>query len=180
MSRIINVVLYSIAVLIAISIIKTVTETKFDSLREQQYNKPTVVSLAVRERQLDCLALNIYREAGNESFEGKVAVAQVTLNRVVSPEFPEDICGVVYEKNVFVTKTVCQFSWYCDVKARTRPIDQQSYEESYLVAKKVLLEGFRLDILNDALFYHADYVKPHWPNFKRVVQIGRHIYYTKA
>ena len=62
-------------------------------------------------RQLECLAINIYREAGYEPFEGKVAVAQVTMNRVLHEEFPSDVCQVVYQKNIFYQRLVCQFSW---------------------------------------------------------------------
>jgi spore germination cell wall hydrolase CwlJ-like protein len=128
------------------------------------------------EQSLDCLAINIYREAGNEPFEGKVAVAQVTLNRTESGKFPDTVCGVVYQKNKFMEKIVCQFSWYCDRIHRTRPINRQSYDESYTVAKKVLLEGFRLPSLEDALYYHADYVNPNW-RLKRITKIGNHIFY---
>jgi spore germination cell wall hydrolase CwlJ-like protein len=46
------------------------------------------------------------------------------------------------------------------------------------VAKKVLLEGFRLPSLEDALFYHADYVNPRW-KLDRITQIGTHIFYKQ-
>lgn len=128
------------------------------------------------DRTLECLAMNIYKEAGNESFEGKVAVAQVTLNRVDHPAFPKEVCGVVYQKNVIMEKVVCQFSWHCDTVQKTRPVNKALYDESYAVAKKVLLEGFRLDSLKDALYYHADYVNPNWPH-KRIAKVGSHIFY---
>lgn len=136
------------------------------------------VSTKVIEERLSCLALNIYREAGYEPFEGKVAVAQVTLNRVEHPAFPKDVCGVVYQKTFFMEKVVCQFSWYCDSQHRARPINNAAYKESYEVAKKVMLEGFRLDGLKDALYYHADYINPKW-NLKKIAKIGRHIFYTE-
>lgn len=134
------------------------------------------VTLKERERQLDCLAQNIYYEAGSESFEGKAAVAQVTLNRVASGKFPNDICKVVYQKNVVIDKVVCQFSWYCEQPARKNYVNVARFEESEAVAKKVLLEGFRLDGLKDALYYHADYVTPGW-KLDKVGKIGRHIFY---
>jgi spore germination cell wall hydrolase CwlJ-like protein len=132
---------------------------------------------AERTRQLECLALNIYREAGYEPFEGKVGVAQVTLNRVASPDFPNDVCQVVYQKNVVYQRVICQFSWYCDQVHRNRPINPNAYQESMDVAKKVLLEGFRLPGLTDALYYHADYVSPGWRNKEKIVKIGAHIFY---
>jgi spore germination cell wall hydrolase CwlJ-like protein len=73
-------------------------------------------------------------------------------------------------------KVICQFSWHCDSAARTRPVNKEAYNESYAVAKKVLLENFRLDILKDALYYHATYVNPRWP-LEKIGKIGQHIFY---
>lgn len=137
---------------------------------------PSDVTAQVRQRQLECLAKNIYYEAASEPFEGKVAVAQVTLNRSTHSDFPSDICRVIYQKNIIYEKIVCQFSWYCDRRNQLKPIHQEAYAESMIVAKKVLLEGFRLPSLVDALYYHADYVNPGW-NRQRITKIGRHIFY---
>jgi len=135
------------------------------------------ITSKVRERQLTCLARNIYHEAGSEPFEGKVAVAQVTINRANSDgKFPGDICKVVYQKNVFYDKVLCQFSWVCDRSGKFVPKHIDIYEESMEVAKRVLLEGFRLPSLTDALYFHADYVNPGWKK-QRVAKIGRHIFY---
>ena len=134
------------------------------------------ITAAVRERQLACLAKNIYYEAGSEPFEGKVAVAQVTLNRVESGKFPGDICRTIYQKNVIYDKVVCQFSWTCDRITGPKPIHSVNYEQSMDAAKKVLLEGFRLPSLTHALYYHADYVNPKWGK-EKVAKIGRHIFY---
>jgi spore germination cell wall hydrolase CwlJ-like protein len=142
------------------------------------FSSTTTVTLKERERQLQCLAQNIYWEAASEPFEGKVAVAQVTLNRASSSKFPNDICQVVYQKNVFYEKVVCQFSWYCEHNHKVKPVHQQFYTESEAVAKKVLLEGFRLDGLKEAMYYHADYVNPKWKK-EKVATIGRHIFYKE-
>ena len=143
---------------------------------DRLYAAPAAASLKEREKQLQCLTQNIYWEAASEPFEGKVAVAQVTLNRASHEQFPNDVCQVVYQKNVFYQKVVCQFSWYCENNHKIKPIHKQAYEESEAVAKKVLLEGFRLDSLNEALYYHADYVNPKWRK-QKVAVIGRHIFY---
>jgi len=127
-------------------------------------------------RQLDCLTRNIYWEAASEPFEGKVAVAQVTMNRVASGRFGDSVCGVIYQKNVFYEKVICQFSWVCETTHKTRPVYQPLWAESEIVAKKVLLENFRLPGLKEALFYHADYVSPGWKKPK-IDKIGRHIFY---
>lgn len=150
---------------------------KFDYLRQVNGNLPdSYVSAAQRTQELECLTKNIYWEAANEPFEGKVGVAQVTLNRVQSGKFANSVCGVVYQKNVFYQKVVCQFSWYCEGNHKTRAIHRPLWNESEEVAKKVLLEGFRLPALKDALFYHADYISPGW-KLPKIEQIGRHIFY---
>ena len=134
------------------------------------------VTAAEKTKQLECLTRNIYWEAASEPFEGKVGVAQVTLNRVESGKFASSVCGVVYQKNVFYEKVVCQFSWYCENASKIRPIHKEMWKESEEVAKKVLLENFRLPSLKNALYYHADYVNPGWQKPK-IEKIGRHIFY---
>lgn len=150
---------------------------KLDSLRNEATLEPSQVTAEVRTKQLDCLARNIYHEAGNEPFEGKAAVAQVTLNRAESGKFPNDICKVVYQKNVVYEKVLCQFSWYCEQATISRPKNQAVYNQSMEAAKKVLLEGFRLPSLTHAMYYHADYVNPKW-NKEKVATVGRHIFYS--
>jgi spore germination cell wall hydrolase CwlJ-like protein len=136
----------------------------------------TNITAEMRERQLACLAKNIYHEAGYEPFEGKVAVAQVTINRTKSGQFPDDVCQTIYQKNVVYSKVICQFSWACDRDTGVRPINKGAYNESMEVAKKVLLEGFRLPSLAGALYYHADYINPGW-NRQKIAHIGHHIFY---
>lgn len=160
----------------AVTSYKLQNEASVMSVAEAAQHRKSYVSAKNVDRTLECLAMNIYKEAGNQSFEGKVAVAQVTLNRVDHPDFPKEVCGVVYQKNVFMQKVVCQFSWYCDTAYKNRAVDKDMYQESYAVAKKVLLEGFRLDSLKDAIYYHADYVNPRWPH-EKITKIGAHIFY---
>ena len=128
-------------------------------------------------KQILCMAKNLYYEAAMEPFEGKLAVAQVTINRANSGQFPNDICAVVYQKSVIYEKVVCQFSWYCEQPTRMKPVHADAYNESYAVAKKVLLENFRLDGLKRAMYYHADYVNPRWGK-EKIAKIGHHIFYS--
>lgn len=148
---------------------------KVDDLQTRNIN-PEYMTASEVEKSLDCLAINIYREAAHEPFEGKVAVAQVTLNRVNSNKFPKDVCSVVYQKSRFTERVICQFSWYCDSTHRNRPINQELYDESYRVAKMVFLEDFKLESLKKALYYHADYVSPNW-KLKKITKVGTHIFY---
>ena len=129
------------------------------------------------ESEIRCLAKNIYYEAGNESFDGKLAVAQVSVNRMRSGKFPDTICGVVKQKTHWQGRTVCQFSWFCTAKGRApAPINSENYQESLEIAKRVLLEGLGLRQLKDALYFHATHVTPNWGKPK-VAKIGNHIFY---
>ena len=150
---------------------------KFEQLKSStSMESVSPVTSQIRKEQLNCLAKNIYYEAGGESFEGKVAVAQVTINRSESNQFPSDICKVVYQKNIVYEKILCQFSWYCQQANPLRPLNGVVYVESMEVAKQVLLEGFRLPSLKNALYFHGDYINPGW-NRQKVAHIGRHIFY---
>jgi spore germination cell wall hydrolase CwlJ-like protein len=161
---------------VAIAVV-AVCQARLDSLRLAQNDMPPgYVTAAEQTRQLECLTRNIYWEAASEPFEGKVAVAQVTLNRMQSGKFADSVCGVVHQKNVFYEKVVCQFSWYCEGNHKVKAIHKPMWRESEEVAKKVLLEGFRLPSLHKALYYHADYVNPGWKHPK-IEKIGRHIFY---
>jgi len=177
MEKLFKFTAYVIGLVAVAVLIQNVTQTKMQKLREgQMLSSPDIVSIKTRERQLDCLAMNIYREAGHENFEGKVAVAQVTMNRASHPSFPKDVCAVVFQKSVVIDRVICQFSWYCDTSHKVRPVNQSAYNESMAVAKKVLLEGFRLDVMKEALYYHANYVNPGWP-LEKIGSIGNHIFY---
>ena len=180
MEKILRLGIFVISFILVATMIQTITKKKFIALESDRFVTSTdVVTIREREKQLDCLAKNIYHEAGGESFEGKVAVAQVTMNRSESGRFPKDVCGVVYQKNVFYEKVVCQFSWYCEIGGKAIIKNQAVYDESYAVAKKVLLEGFRLDIMKKAMYYHADYVNPGWKQ-EKIGKIGRHIFYKES
>jgi spore germination cell wall hydrolase CwlJ-like protein len=146
-------------------------------LANSEVAESSQITAAVRERQLGCLAKNIYHEAGSEPFEGKIAVAQVTMNRTASGKFPEDVCQTIYQKNIVYEKVICQFSWVCDRAIVDRKVaGTANYQESMIAAQKVLLEDYRLPGLKDALYYHADYIDPKWGKTK-VAKIGRHIFY---
>ena len=175
MIRTIKVVFLSLALLAVSFTGVEAVSFKLSNLKRAQ-SEVSPVTASMRQKQLDCLARNIYHEAGYEPFEGKVAVAQVTINRAESGQFPSDICQVVYQKNIVYQKVLCQFSWYCDRASLQKPMNGPVYYESMEVAKKVLLEGFRIDSVKTALYYHADYVHPGWDR-QKVAKLGHHIFY---
>jgi len=166
-----------ISLALVIAVVVTVVNWKLDMLStEKNTFNYDVATVAERTKQLDCLTKNIYWEAASEPFEGKVAVAQVTLNRVKSGRFADSVCGVVYEKNVVYQKVICQFSWSCNGSTRIAPIHGMAWKDSQEVANRVLLENFRLPGLKDALYYHATYISPGW-NREKIATIGQHVFY---
>ena len=162
--------------IVALAVISVSTQ-KLNDLRDGIEAMPTgYVSTTEKIKQLDCLTRNIYWEAASEPFEGKVAVAQVTMNRLESGRFASSVCGVVYQRNIIYEKVICQFSWACETAHKVKPIHPPLWRESEDVAKKVLLENFRLPGLQKAMYYHADYVSPGWKKPK-IDKIGHHIFY---
>jgi spore germination cell wall hydrolase CwlJ-like protein len=123
-------------------------------------------------REVECLAKNIYFEAGGEPHSGKIAVAEVTMNRVKSKRYPRTVCGVVYQK----TKGTCQFSWVCE---RGKVVSyNRSWDESIKIAENILISKRNYGIIGNATYFHADYVEPQWAETKEFVkQIGRHLFY---
>jgi len=79
----------------------SISTTSFssDKILEVEYHQLTKDA----RKEIDCLADNVYHEAGYETEQGRMAVAFVTLNRVQEPRFPTDLCSVVKQK----TKYTC-------------------------------------------------------------------------
>jgi spore germination cell wall hydrolase CwlJ-like protein len=124
-------------------------------------------------KQIDCLAENIYHEARNQSKEGQMAVAFVTINRRESGKFPDTICGVVYQK----TGESYQFSWVA-MKNRLSKIHDSVYNDILQLATMMYFNHDRLkDVTDGAMFYHANYVNPGWTGLKKTKVIGEHIFY---
>lgn len=131
-------------------------------------------------QDVECLAKNIYYEAGSESFEGKLAVAQVTINRTKSNRYPNNICGVVYQKNIINGKTICQFSWVCEKLSSKK--NEYMWEEALYIAKKALTEPIAHAKIaaHNAMYFHAVYINPGWKKTGFVMRIGNHIFYTRT
>ena len=122
-----------------------------------------------------CLALNVYHEARSESIIGQYAVAMVTMNRVASSRYPDDVCSVVQQG---YGNSTCQFSWYCDGKS-DKPRDMVAWGRAQQVAEDVLV-GRVTDITGGSTHYHAEYVRPYWADkITYVGQHGRHIFYKE-
>ena len=116
---------------------------------------------------ITCLAANIYHEARGESALGQLAVAHVTLNRVLDTRWPNKVCDVVKEPH--------QFSWTTNPQPIT---DDKSFAAAIAVARLALL-GLTTDPTGGATHYHTTAIKPYWSTaFTPTVTIDNHIFYT--
>jgi len=124
-----------------------------------------------------CLAKAIYFEARSESLLGQMAVANVVMNRVNDPNYPNTVCEVVFQNES--RRNGCQFSFACDGKP-DRPKPGKAWTVAQNIASQ-FLDGKTVHAVSDATHYHADYVSPNWSSsLRRIKQIGRHIFYSNA
>jgi spore germination cell wall hydrolase CwlJ-like protein len=177
MAKYIKLLFYILAVILVVNVVQAATRHQIGELEQEANIVPTSIeTIRDKQRQLACLTQNVYWEAASEPAEGKIAVAQVVMNRVKSGLFGDTPCQVVFQKSIVYEKVICQFSWACDRTLTRKPVRQDLWRESQEAAKMVLFEGFRLPNIEGALYFHADYIKPNW-NRKQKAQIGRHIFY---
>ncbi len=125
-------------------------------------------------RELECLTQAVYFEARGETPAGQAAVAQVVLNRVRHPSFPNSVCGVVFQG---AGKRVgCQFSFACDGSMR-RGREVAAWSRARKVASKALAGGVMASI-GDATHFHTTNVAPNWgPRLVRTAEVGMHVFY---
>jgi len=132
---------------------------------------------AVSDADFHCLQQNVYWEARNQSTLGQVAVAWVTLNRMMDDRWPGNVCKVVWQPK--------QFSWthdgLSDEPDLTDTLEAQAWHDAGVVAEVVLIEWARgrSGPLQGAVMFHADYSRPVWRHsFHRVAQVDDHIFYN--
>ena len=184
----VTTLIFGLGLFLTVFAVYGITDTKLKNLKIQEAELQQKLKLvdatkaqqqiALNEKikQLECLAQNIYWEAAGESFEGKVAVAQVTMNRLESGRYGKDICQVVFQRTKVYETVICQFSWTCTAKSRIPPRNQRLFKESEEIAKKVYFENYRLPHMTKAMYFHNTTVRPGW-NKVKVGQIGQHVFY---
>lgn len=127
-----------------------------------------------RAQALNCLASAVYYEAGNQDSDGERAVAQVVLNRVRHPAFPNSVCGVVYQGST--RPTGCQFTFTCDGSLNREP-DADGWRRALKIAQDAL-SGYVYAPVGWATHYHADYVLPTWASsMAKNAIVGAHLFY---
>lgn len=136
-----------------------------ESVQSIVYNSKE--KIVATKKEIDCLARNIYYESRSEPYEGKVAVANITINRLKDGRWGNDLCRVIFSKY--------QFSW---TLYRNKEPYGSAWQESIDIAKEAI-NGMRVTGLEEAQYYHANYIKqPRWTRSKQKVQeIGKHIFY---
>jgi len=176
-----------IKILIALTFVTVVVT--FDQLTDVPESdtdtKETKIAKIVDPKQLNCLAKNIFYEAGSEPLNGQAAVARVVMNRIAHG-FGNNPCSVIYQAS-YVDKLIddemqkvklCQFSWVCEGKGEPNK-NSLKYKQAEQVAYNVLAYDEYQDVVpKTALFFHNLHVDPLWP-YKQVAKIGNHIFYSK-
>ena len=130
-----------------------------------------------RHTDLTCLAHNIYFEARGESTVGQHAVAEVTLNRVASKRFPDDVCGVVHEQrwDKIRKRNVGAFSW-TELDSLSKPKGKPWVQAADVAV--AVYDNQEVANVPGALFYHAERISPRWSKTKKMVaKIGHHKFY---
>jgi spore germination cell wall hydrolase CwlJ-like protein len=141
----------------------------------------------VDSKQLQCLAENIYYEAGGESVTGKAAVARVVINRV-KHGFATTPCNVIHQATLVTrineetldtyTVKMCQFSWVCENKKKPNANDPRFIQAKEIAYQVLAYDAYDEVLPRTALFFHNLTVDPFWP-YKQVAKIGNHIFYSK-
>jgi len=152
-----------------------------DGIRIEPARLQAVLQITSRAQRrtddLQCLAENVYFEARGEPLAGQYAVAEVTLNRTHTQNFPHTICAVVHEMRWDPSRRrfVADFSW-TELGSRSPP-DGAAWRQAMAVASATYDE-LHAPLVPGALFYHATSVRPAWAKTRRAVAtIGNHIFY---
>ncbi|SEM21626.1 N-acetylmuramoyl-L-alanine amidase [Mesobacillus persicus] len=120
-------------------------------------------NLSISDSDIDLLARIVRAEAQTEPFEGKVAVADVVLNRVESEQFPDTIKEVIYAPGQFQPVQNGEIN---------KPADEESIEAVYVA----LTDQGEID--HDSLFfYNPDIATSRWLDSRQTtVVIGDHVF----
>lgn len=129
-------------------------------------------------KQLQCMAKNIFYEAGSESISGQAAVARVVLNRVTHG-FAKTPCAVIYQSTTVNESKVCQFSWVCEGKGEPNK-NSHKYKVAQQVAYDVMVhDKYKEVVPKSVLFFHNLSVAPVWP-YAEALTIGNHVFYSRV
>jgi hypothetical protein len=127
-----------------------------------------------KQRAIECLTSAIYYEAAIEPLAGQKAVAQVVLNRVRHPAYPNSVCGVVFQGAE--RRTGCQFTFTCDGALARTPMPSL-WKQARQIAEAAL-SGSVYKPVGWATHYHTNWVVPYWSSsLVKAALVGTHIFY---
>lgn len=134
-------------------------------------------SHAKADREINCLARNIYFESLNQSEKARAAVGYVTMERVKSSHYPNTVCKVVYQNK--------QFSWTLLPKSRQKipsakkkKVDYNEWLKIKKLAAKIYRGVYKKNPVKGATHFHKKTINPYWANtMTRIKTIGDHIFY---
>ncbi len=122
----------------------------------------------------ECLKTALYFESRGESLKGQFAVAEVILNRVDSPDFPNSVCSVVNQGG----GGGCQFSFICDGDRDV--VHERGAADLAGRIASIMLSGAPRTLTGGATYFHARSVRPSWSyKFAETVKIGAHLFYRQ-
>jgi spore germination cell wall hydrolase CwlJ-like protein len=148
-----------------------VADLRYDDTWLMSRPEPTL-----RNPQFQCLKEAIYHEARGEPIHGQFAVAEVILNRVDSPGYPNSVCGVV-RQNAHM-RNACQFSFVCN--GRSLAMTEARAREIAARIADLMLAGSERELTDGATHFHATWVRPSWSQrLVRTAQIGVHVFYRQ-
>jgi spore germination cell wall hydrolase CwlJ-like protein len=126
-------------------------------------------------RDWQCLAEALYFEARGEPLKGQVAVAEVILNRVDAPGYPNTVCGVVKQGR----GGRCQFSYVCD--GRSDAIRERAAFVKAGKVARLMLDGAPRTLTDGATHFHTRAVRPDWARrLPQTATIGAHLFYRET
>jgi spore germination cell wall hydrolase CwlJ-like protein len=163
--------------LVASAEFRALTPEERTSLLAFSAEEIDLLPAATGDAEWRCLAEALYFEARGESIAGQVAVAEVILNRVDSPAYPDSVCGVV--RQGMEERHGCQFSYLCDGRPETIT-ERRMYSRVAKIAR-IMLDGQPRMLTGGALYFHTTAVRPAWTRrMDRTARIGDHIFYRRG
>ncbi len=163
-------------VFVSEEVVQTLPETSEDDANDKDFQAGSLHELVSKvgddtelTEQMRCLAGAVYFESRGEPLSGQLAVAQVVINRAEDRRWPASYCGVVYQR--------AQFSFVRGGRMPQIRSSSAAWTRAKAVAK-IAHEGLWESEASDAVYFHANYVRPSWSRRKtRLAQIDTHVFY---
>ena len=126
------------------------------------------------DAEITCMAQVMYFEARGEGTKGMAAVGYVVLNRMAHRQFPDTVCGVVYDRN----RRGCQFSWVCDGRPDVVR-NAEAYAHARAIAVDVMSTRMIENPIDESIFFRHHRAYSRYAHSQRLVaRIGQHKFFA--